>query len=86
LQRQQLHSCSQRKYLGSYKTSTIKSTHSIYSGMLLIEIRESKIILIGSHGPLDSHVTVFFLTNESALRGSRAVKSRKLRYILPRLR
>ena len=35
-------SCRQREYLGPYRASTIKSTHSVYSGMILIEIREGR--------------------------------------------
>ena len=36
------------------------------------------IFLMGSHGPLDSHVTVHFLTNGSCFRESRAEQLRKL--------
>lgn len=35
-------------------------------------------LLMGSHGPLGGHVTVFSLTNESGFRGSRVEKSRNL--------
>ena len=40
------HSCHQREYLGSYRASTMKSAHSAYSEMILIEIRECQFFLV----------------------------------------
>jgi hypothetical protein len=56
----------------------MKSADSAYSGTLLIEIRDGPFFLMGLHGPLDSHVTVDFLTNEKPYIESRVAKSKNL--------
>jgi hypothetical protein len=50
----------------------MKSVHSAYSEMILIEIREDRFFLDGVVRALDGHV-IDFLTNESLFRGSRVV-------------
>jgi hypothetical protein len=46
----------------------MKSAYSLYSEMLLIEIREGRIFFYGVARALDGRVTVDFLTNESRFR------------------
>jgi hypothetical protein len=53
----------------------MKFAHSVYSGMILIKIREGRYFF---YGAMDGHVTLVFLTNESRVRASRAEKSRGL--------
>jgi len=43
------HSCCQCEYLRSYRASAIKLAHSACSGMILIEVREGRIFLLGLH-------------------------------------
>jgi hypothetical protein len=68
------HSSCQREYL---KASTMKSAYSAYSGMVLIGIRDGQFFFDEVARALDE-LLCFFPTNESAFRGSRAVKSRNL--------
>jgi hypothetical protein len=72
------HSCCQREYLGPYRASTIKFDYSAYVEIILIQIRDGRLFFDGVARAIDGHVTVLFLTNESAFRRSRAEKSRNL--------